>query len=223
MIVIDLKGTTNSSFQIEKIGPRINSNAGALEIKNNGNNSFVDLWGAILKAASDSIEINADASGTGADWLYRIGRPAAGMTSNLTLTLPPNAGANNYALTTDGSGALTWAAQSSVTVMRVNSFDITSGTFWGNSYTMFVLPPLAVIDKVEIIINSNFIMGSATVTGGTSGNTFMNSIAMIDIPAGEAYIEEANFQAIGSADTIYFNAGGGVTGTGVGRCIVHYY
>lgn len=223
MIIMDLKGTTNSSFQIEKIGPRINLNAGALEAKNQFNTSFVDLWGGILNAASDYIEINADASGTGADWSYQIGRPTSGMTSNLILTLPPNAGANNYVLTTDGSGGLSWAAQTSVTVMRVNSFNFTSASFWGNSYQMFILPPLGVIDKVEIIVDSPFSMGTASVTGAISGNTFMYNIAMTSIPTEEAYTEETNNIPIGSAEGIYFNAGGGPTGTGVGRCVVHYY
>lgn len=223
MIQMDLKGTANSSFQLGKTGPKLNASAGALQARNSANTSFTDLWGKILKAASDSIELNADATGAGADWLYRIVRPSSGMSSNLLLTLPTNAGSNNFVLTTDGSGSLAWAAQTSGTVMRVNSFPFTSSFFWGNSYTMFVLPPLAVIDKVEILVNSDFSMGSASVTGQSSGNTFMNSIAMLNLPSGENYVEETNKTAFASAENILFNAGGGPTGTGVGRCLVYYY
>lgn len=109
-VFFDLKGTTQQLFQIGKGGPKFKNASGILEARNAGDSAYVDLTAAILKAASDSIELNSDAAGSGADWKMTLARPASGMTQNLTLTLPANYGSSGQFLSTDGAGALTWAS-----------------------------------------------------------------------------------------------------------------
>ena len=112
-IFMDVKGTSQQSFQIQKGGARIKNSAGVMQIRNAGDTDFADMVAKILKASGNSIEINSQAAGAGADWKMALLRPVAGMTAHVNYTLPaaPQAG---KVLSTDVNGNLSWVDQTSV-------------------------------------------------------------------------------------------------------------
>lgn len=112
-IFMDLKGTSQQSFQIQKGGARIKNAAGVMQIRNAGDTDFADLIAKILKASGNSLELNSQAAGAGADWKMTLSRPASGMTAAVNYVLPaiPQAG---KVLSTDVSGNLSWIDQTSV-------------------------------------------------------------------------------------------------------------
>jgi hypothetical protein len=100
----DLVGSTLGYFKLGIGGVRLKNNSGALAVRNSIDNADAAVTTSKLNNSGDSIDINSDAAGSGADWKMTIARPAAGMTAALTFTMPPNAGANGQALIGDGAG-----------------------------------------------------------------------------------------------------------------------
>lgn len=86
-------------------------------------------WSGRNKGPGDTLEINSDASSSGADWKYTLQRPTSGMAAAVTLTLPVDDGTPNQVLKTDGSGALAWIAPATgdaLTTGKLSQFAATS-------------------------------------------------------------------------------------------------
>jgi hypothetical protein len=170
-VFMDLKGTSQLLFQLGKGGPKLKNASGLFEARNAADSAYVDLTAAILKAASDSIELNSDAAGSGADWKMTLARPASGMTAAVTYTLPA-APVNGYVLSTDGSGALSWVAPASTS--NSATADSTTVLFTDSSpVSLFTLPANALIDRIQIIIDTPFDdAATITVQGVTSSRNY---------------------------------------------------
>lgn len=109
----DYKGTSQQSFQIQKGGVRVKNAAGVMQIRNASDTDFADMVAKILKASGNSLELNSQAAGAGADWKMSLARPATGMSGHVTYTLPA-VPQNGKVLSTDASGNLVWVDQTSV-------------------------------------------------------------------------------------------------------------
>lgn len=223
-IFMDLKGTSQASFQIQKNGPRFSNVTGTLQARNAADNAYADIWGAILKAASDSMIINADAAGVGADWAYTIARPTSGMSAALSLTLPPSAGSNGYVLTTDGSGVLSWSAPSAPAgVMKVNSTALAFGD--ASPKALFSLPANAVVDEVKVIVDTAF-NGAPTLAIGIVGTTnkYMDTTD-VDLTSGanDSWSAQKNNVAVGSIEALIATYVQGAASSGAARIVVKYY
>lgn len=59
---------------------------------------------------AETVVLNANAAGSGADWAFTVQRPTSGMTAAVTLTLPVDTGSSGQVLSTDGNGVLSWAS-----------------------------------------------------------------------------------------------------------------
>jgi len=75
---------------------------------------------AKLFLSGESVQLNADAAGSGADWKLTIARPTSGMTAAWTLTLPVGAGSNGQFMKTDGVGNTSWASAGTVTSVALS-------------------------------------------------------------------------------------------------------
>ena len=219
-VFIDLKGTTNSKFQIEKGGPQFKNNSGEIQARNAGDSAFADLYGSMLKAAADSIEINADAAGAGNDWKVTLARNA-GMTGALTFTLPIDAGIAGQALITDGAGNLSWD-----TITDSYQIDTTSLVFGdGSPKAMFTLPANAVVHEVEVIIDTPW-DDSGTVEVGiaaTPGKYMGTADNDLEGAAGDSYIAKKNNAAVGGSEAIIATyVPGGAETAGAARILVKY-
>jgi len=164
----DIKGTSQQTFQIQKGGAKFRNNSGVLESRNSANSAYADFVALILRSAGDSIVINEDAAGSGADWKMTFARPASGMTAALTYTFPATV-TNGYVLSTDGSGNLTWVAPSSTS--GAGQVDSTPLVFGDSSpVAMFTLPANAAVMRVNVVVDTAF-DGSPTLEIGIGGDT----------------------------------------------------
>lgn len=225
----DLKGTTNSYFQIQKNGPRLKNNSGEIQARNAADSLFADLYGKILKAAADSLILNNDAASAGADWKYTVARPAAGMTGALTITFPPNYGTSGQVLTTDGSGNLTWTTLTVTGVMMVQSVTLPYTMFTGGTANWFMLPANGCIDQAKFIVDTEFLGGTAAPFASIGNLGFLGKYApstlMKGISAGETYDPTINNVPLGVPEQITYSAGSSGFGLTQGsvRLVVEYY
>lgn len=225
-VFMDLKGTSQQTFQIQKGGPKIKNVSGAFHFRNAADGAYADLYAAILNAASDSMVINSDAAETGADWKMTVARPSSGMTANVTFTLPASAGTNGYVLQTDGSGTLSWVAQSAPpSVTSKITVDTTTLNFGATSpIAMFTLPANAVVHKVQVIIDSAF-DGTPSLEIGISGTTdkyMAQSAVDLASGAGDRWESSPNQQAVGTTEAIIATYVSGSATQGSARLLVEY-
>jgi hypothetical protein len=225
-VFMDLKGTSNSSFQIQKGGPRFKNNAGVLEARNAADGAYVDFLALILRAAGNSIVINEDAALSGADWKMTISRPATGMTASLDFKLPPDYGTTGYLLQTDGAGNLTWVAGSTPpSVTQKITVDTTTLAFGDSSpVAMFTLPANAVVHKVKVIVDTAF-DGTPTVAVGISGNTgkyMATTDNDLTSGAGDRWESNPNQVPVGTTEAIIATYVAGGASAGSARIEVDY-
>ncbi|MGJ5628093.1 hypothetical protein [Nostoc sp. CALU 1950] len=224
--IIDLKGTSLPSIQIEKAGVRLKNNAGDLEVKDSADTAFKKVTALSLEATSDTgLVINSDAAGSGADWKITLARPTSGQTADYTLTLPTSAGSPSQVLTTNGSGVTSWTTVSGGTSNGV-LIDTTSLAFnSASSVAMFTLPANAVVHKVEVIIDTPWVTGTATMTVGISGTTSKYAGSnLIDLygAAKDIYVSTPGETASGSAESLIITYAASSSTAGAARVLVYY-
>ena len=166
----DLIGTTLNFFRIGKTGPRLKDDSGNLSVRDSGDTADVEVTASQFNASSDvGLVINSDAAGAGDDWKLTLQRASTGMTADVTLTLPVDDGTAGQILSTDGSGNLSWVSAGSTAACL--TIDTTTLAFGASSpVSLFTLPANAVIDHVDVIVDTVF-DGTPTVTVGVSGDT----------------------------------------------------
>ena len=164
----DIIGTTKTFFQIGVGGVKLGNSSGNLTVKDNSN---ADRQITVSKAnvSGDSIELNSDAAGTGADWKYTLQRPTTGMGGHVVLTLPPNDGSPGQILMTDGSGVSTWVDPSLSTPQLTCDTTILN---WDSPSTvsMLNLPIGAVVDKLKVVIDTPFDGTAPAMSVGLAGS-----------------------------------------------------
>lgn len=222
-VFMDLKGTSLTTIQIGKGGPRFKASAGALQAKDAADSAFVDWYAKELFLAGEKLVINNDAAEAAADWKYTLGRPAAGMTENLTLNLPPTKGNAGELMRTDGAGNLSFVPPVAGG-MLVDTTNLVFGS--GATVTLFTLPANAQVLDVEVIIDTPWddtgiveigLLGTQGKYMGTGDNDLENSIA------GDSWSAKKNNVPVGITEDLkaYYTAGGAET-VGAARVIVSY-
>jgi hypothetical protein len=109
-VFLDLKGTTQTVWQLGKGGPKFQNTAGDFHCHAPNLVDYVDLFANVLRASGNELVLNANAPNTGNNRKYTISRPTSGMSAALTLHLPPNYGSSGQFLQSDGAGNTSWAA-----------------------------------------------------------------------------------------------------------------
>ncbi|WP_138503240.1 hypothetical protein [Nostoc sp. PA-18-2419] len=224
--ILDLKGTSISSLQIEKGGVRLKNNSGDLQVKDSADSSFKKVTALSLETTADAgIVINSDAAGSGSDYKITIARPSSGQTADYTLTLPTSAGSPSQVLTTNGSGTLSWTTVSGGASNGMYT-DTTSLAFnSASSVSMFTLPANAVVHRVEVILDTAWVTGTATMTVGISGTTSKYAGSnLIDLygSAGDCYVITPNQAANGSSESLIITYAASTASAGAARVLVSY-
>ncbi|MCC5631700.1 hypothetical protein LC613_28700 [Nostoc sphaeroides CHAB 2801] len=224
--ILDLKGTSLPSIQIEKAGVRLKNNAGDLQVKNSADSAFTKVTASIHESTSDTgLVINSDAASTGADWKITLARPTSGQTADYTLTLPTSAGSPSQVLTTNGSGVTSWTTVSGGTT-NGQLVDTTALAFnSASSVSMFTLPANAVVHRVEVIIDTPWATGSATMTVGVSGTTSKYAGSnLIDLygTAKDIYVSTPGEIANASAESLIITYAASTATAGAARVLVYY-
>lgn len=220
----NLVGTVSGYFKIGGFtGVRLKNSAGDLLIRNTGDSADAKITTSQLKNSGDSIIVNSDAAGSGADWLLTLARPSSGQTAAWTFTFPIGPGTANYVLQTDGSGNTSWVAAGSTAACI--SVDTTTLAFNTSSpLTLFTLPANAVIDWVEVIVDTAFDGTTPSVTIGISGTTSKyQGAGDNDLATLGGYRTYPGIAAAGGTEALIatFTAGGGAT-VGSARILVAY-
>jgi hypothetical protein len=163
----DLIGTTKTILQIGTSGVNLSNSSGNLVVRNAANNADSQITASQLNNSGNSIVVNSDAAGSGADWTYTLGRPASGMTAAVVLTLPPDDGAAGQSLITDGSGNLSWNNETDQ--MRCEEVALAFGT--SSPLAVLTLPANGYIEKVCVLVDTPFNGTAPTLVVGVAGTT----------------------------------------------------
>ena len=222
----DLLGIFSTTFRLggkSADAATLKATGGHLRARNADDSADSDVIGAQLRASGDRIEINTDAAASGSDFRYGLVRPATGMTENLDLVLPPDKGAADYVLGTDGAGNLTW--RSSATATNLEATDTTTVSFGsGASVPMFDMPANAIILKTKVVLDTPF-DGAPSLSLGVPGtpSKYMPS-TFIDLTeaAGTIFESEPGLPAEASVQSLVaaYSAGGATVGSA--RILVSY-
>lgn len=223
----DLLGTTLTKFQIGlgAAGLALKVASGKFRARNVADNADAPIVGSVVAASGDSMQINEDAAGSGADWAYNINRPAAGMTAAGTFTLPPNGGTNGFALMTDGTGVTTWQAVAGGNDKPVT--DTTALVFGSTSpVSNFTLPANALVLDVTVVIDTPFTGGTgASASVGIAGTTakYMGSGSLdLGAAAGTSFSVTPNQIPVGSTEAIITTYTSGSATAGAARVLTTY-
>jgi hypothetical protein len=218
----DLAGTSVGSFILGLTGVKLKNNAGNLVIRNNGDTADAEITASKLNNSGDSIVINSDAAGTGADWSITLARPAAGMTGNVVLTLPIDDGTPNQVLQTDGSGNLTWASASS-TASSVKNKSVAVAFGSTSPVALMTTGVGDVIDSIDVIVDTAF-NGTPTMSIGVTGtpSKYM-ATSQVDLKAAATttFTVSPSLPAQGVESLIITYAAGSAS-VGAARVVLHY-
>jgi len=220
----DLLGTLGTYFKIGISGVRLKNSSGNLLIRNSGDSADAEITASKVKVSGEILELNSDAAGSGADWKVTLQRPTSGMTADLVLTLPVDDGSASQVLQTDGSGNLSWASAGSTA--QCATVDTTTLAFDATSpLAMFTLPANAVIDKVQVIIDTAFDGTAPTLSIGVSGTVskYMAS-TQVDLKATAGTIFEVHpgVVANGSTEALIATYASDSSAAGSARILVYY-
>jgi hypothetical protein len=171
--ISDLAGTALTYFKIglSSAAVRLKAVSGGLVARNVGDSADAPITASQLRSSGNSLELNSDAAGSGADWKLTIARPASGMSADWTLTLPPNDGSPNQVLTTDGSGNTTWETPAAGSP-NGELIDETALAFGDSSpVAMFNKPANNFVPKIQVFVDTVFNGTAPTLSIGISGST----------------------------------------------------
>lgn len=221
--VLDLKGTSNPSLQIEKGGTRLKNTTGNLAVRNAGDTSDAELTASRLNASGDEIVINSDAVASGNDWKLTLRRALTGMAANLLFIWPSSYGSPGQVLSTDGSGTLSFTSVGGSTDKL--AADTTTLAFnSAATVTAFTLPANAIVYEVDVIIDASF-NGTPSMSVGISGSTSKylgaNQVDLADA-AGNKWIATANNAPVGTTENIIITYSAGGATAGSARVLVYY-
>lgn len=217
-----LLGTISPSFKLGFLGTMLKNNSGNLVVRNAGDSADAEITVSKANISGNVIDINSDAAGSGADWRLTLQRPASGMTGHVTLTLPVDDGTPNQVLQTDGNGVLSWASAGSTN--HLVATDTTSLAFGSASTVVaFTLPVNAVVDKVEVIVDTAF-NGTPSLSVGYNGGSASEYVASSDVLLTTAgrYTIPYEGAAVGVTRGIELSYSAGGASAGAARVIVHY-
>lgn len=220
----DILGTVNGYFRLGLAGVRLKNVAGDLAVRNAADAADAAVTASKVNISGDVLDLNSDAAGSGADWKYTLQRPASGMSGAVTLTLPTSDGSPNQVMATDGSGVLSWVSAASTA--QCATVDTTTVNYNSSSpVTGFTLPANAVVDEVEVIVDTPFEGTSPTLTLGTSGTPAKylgTTDSDLTAAAKTRFVVHPNEAAVGATEDLQIAVGGSDLTAGSARVLVKY-
>jgi hypothetical protein len=217
-----LLGTLKTKFQIGLGGVNLKNSSGNLLIRNAADSGDAEMTASKVNVSGQAIDLNSDATGSGADWKYTLQAPSSGMTAAVILTLPVNDGTAGQVLQTDGEGNLSFVSAGSTTLC--DKVDTTSLAFGSSSpVAMFSTGANDVIEYFDIVIDTPF-DGTPSLSIGISGTTSKYvATSEVDLAAAAETVFRipCGKDAQGAEALIATYSAGGAT-AGAARILVHY-
>lgn len=215
----NLLGTSEVTFRIGLAGPTLKRVSGTvLSLRNTADSAYAAMQALKFQTSGNDFELNFGAAGAGADWLYTLSRPTAGMTGAVQLVLPPTlapAVGQALAITSVAGGVIQtdWATVPTGTD-QVRSCTTTLAFGDASPKAMDNTPAGAEMRVVRVIIDTAF-DGAPTLSIGIVGTTskYMPATA-VDLTAAAGTVFEyvpATPPAGGAESIIGTYAAGGAT------------
>jgi hypothetical protein len=221
----DLLGTTSTTFKIG-VNHLIKAVTGGFNVRNAADSADGKIVVSRVESSGDDLLINSDAAGSANDWTLTLSRNSV-QTEALNVVFPPAKGTDQHYLRQKAStsaGVLEFELAAVAGATNQITVDTTSLAFGTSSpLTLFSTPSGAIIEKVQVIIDTQF-NGTPTLTVGISGTTskYMTTTqnVLTDV-AGTGYESNPRLPSTaGEALIATYSAGG--ASAGAARILVHY-
>lgn len=223
MRFLDLRGILGTILQLGINGLQLKNTGGKVRVRNAADSADAPLVGSTIEASGDSLTLNEDAAGSGADWKMTLSRPGTGMTQDLTFNMPASYGTADFVLKTDGAGNLTWGASASAT--NLEATDTTDLAFDSTStVAMFQLPADAVIRKIAVVVDTAF-DGAPSLSIGVTGelSRYLGSGQVgLNSAAGTVFELDPAAEAEATAQDLIATFAAGSATAGAARLLVSY-
>lgn len=208
-----LGGTTVASFFIDYISStaiKLKNLAGILGVRNKADTAFASISAAGLQLNDNG----------GTNRKTTLGMPV-GAGADLTLNLPITAGSAGQAITTDGTGNLTFTTITTVASVSVDTTSLMFGTT--SPLTLFTLPANAIITEVRLIVDTAFNGTLPTVSIGIAGTTSKyTGTGDSDLTAANSYIASPDILSVGTTEALIATYSAGGASIGAARILVSY-
>lgn len=231
--IADIIGLTGNILRFGKGGPKLKANAGAFEARNTADSDFVDMLVATLKAvgvevSGDSIVLNSEAAGAGADWSLTLSRAQTGMANDLEVVMPGSNPSPGQALTVANYAAgvitLQWtsiAGGEDKVVSDTTTFEAGDTS----PIAMFTLPANAVIKRVAVILDESFDGTAPQLSVGISGTTskyLAASAVDLQDPATTVTEVDPGLEPVGTTEDLIATLNSDGATSGSGRILIDY-
>lgn len=171
--ISDLAGTALSYLQVGLSGLRLKVASGKWRARNTADSADVEFVASQLSASGDSLLLNEDAAGSGADWTMKFSRPSSGMGEAREFIFPagnPSVGQVLYVVSYAGGVAtLDYTNAGAANGVLEDTTTIAFGD--SSPVSMFTLPANAVVEYVKVIVDTAFNGTAPTVSIGIVGTT----------------------------------------------------
>ena len=168
-IFMDIKGTSNSYFQIGKDGAKLISNISLsfpgtvlIEVRDPTGKVSSSILADLFLSRGGAIILNSEATLTGTNWPYYISRPMTGMTAPINFILPPTTGNAGDIMSANGDGSLSWIAPSVPAALASGQIIVGSAL---NVPTPVAMTGEAAISDAGVVILDNAAVITKVLTG----------------------------------------------------------
>lgn len=178
-----------------------------------------------LRNKADSAYINAQVNGieifdSGGTNKVTITQQTLG--GDVTFQLPVDDGTPNQVLATDGAGLLSWASAGVTSdCMHVDTTTLAFGD--GTPKALFTLPASAIIDHIDIIVDTIFNGTAPTLSIGIAGTVSKyTGTGDVDLKTAGQYSIYPGLAAVGGTEALIGTYVADSSSAGSARILVHY-
>ena len=224
----NLLGTVLDRFQLGLTGPMLKAESDQIAARGAGDTSYAAIRAALVRVFGDAIELNAGATGSGANRRMRLMRPATGMTTDIDVVLPtgtPSPGqVLRVAAYASGTVTLEYGAGGggSPNAVLVDETDLAFGT--SSPLALLTKPANAIVERVKVVIDTPFNGTPSVSVGVTGANSKYAAASHINLKAVAGTVFELDYGVDGGGtteDIIATYAAGGAT-AGAARILIAY-
>ena len=218
----NILGTLSSFFQIGGTGgPALKNSSGTIQARNAADSAFADVSAKVLKANDPDIILDADGNA------LTLSRNAS-QSGALQIIFPPAKATDGQVLAQkagSGSGVVEFEFVSAADTSSCTKTDTTSLAYNATSpVTMFTLPANAVVEKIRVVIDTQF-NGTPSMSVGISGTTskYAGSTDVdLTAPAETQFVIWCAKTAASSPEALIITYSQGGASAGAARVLVDY-
>lgn len=204
----NLLGTVLDRFGLGLAGPMVKNESGQVALRDTDDAAYVALRAALVRVFGDAIELNAGATGAGADRVMRLLRPDTGMSTNIDIVMPsgvPTPDDEIYVVSYS-SGVVTLGYRNggagATNMVHMDETDLVFGST--SPLALVTKPANGLVPVVKVIIDETFDEAPQLSIGIAGETSKYGSATHIDLtaPAGTVFELDYGEPATGSTEDI---------------------